>query len=89
MWELSLPSDLSYFDSLTIDDWNFALSNISEDKACGIRFNNDAIVIRNNNKIYAKKDFDKAWFDSIKPQINGVCDVIIESNDKDKIKMIE
>ena len=55
----------SFLDSLTVDDWNLAFSNVSDDKACGFSPYYECIVIRNGNKVFAKYNFDQEWFDSI------------------------
>ena len=58
-------TDQSFLDSLTVEDWNLAFDNISEDKACACDTYGECIVIRNGNKVFAKENFDHEWFDSI------------------------
>ena len=64
-WEIYFDDSQSFLDSLTADDWNLAFCNVSEDKACVFLPNNEFIIIRNGNKVFAKYDFDEEWFNSI------------------------
>ena len=64
-WEIYFDNSQSFIDSLTVEDWNLAFSNVSEDKACGFCPWDECIIIRNGNKVFVKKDFDQEWFDSI------------------------
>ena len=53
-WEIFFDNDPSFLDSLTVDDWNLAFSNVSEDKACVFWPSGECIVIRNGNKVFTK-----------------------------------
>ena len=64
-WCIYFDNTQSFLDSLTVEDWNLAFSNVSEDKACAFNPCGECIIIRNGNKVFAKKDFDQEWFDSI------------------------
>ena len=87
-WCIGYYNKQSFLDSLTADDWYLAFSNVSEDKACGFYPYDDFIVIRNGNKVFAKENFSEYWFNNVKSKINGVCDVVINSYDVNKINMI-
>ena len=65
-WEIWFDKNQSLLDSLTIDDWNLAYSNVTDDKAYAFDSGYGTIIIRNGNKVFAKVDFDLTWLNNVK-----------------------
>ena len=87
-WGIYFDGSKTFLDTLTIDDWNLIFDAVADDKVSAFEPTCECMIIRNGNKVFAKEQYSKKWLDSITPQINGACDVIIYLKDKDKLSLI-